>query len=108
MNGYCPVELIKNDRWLKGDSRWSEVYQGVTYLFSNPVQRECFRVDPERYVPAYAGHDAVLMLEEHRNVPGQLENSVSCDGRLYMFSNSATLARFRQDPQRYAMPTARQ
>jgi len=65
---------------------------------------ECFLVDPERYVPAFGGNDPVLMIEQRQNVPGKVDHCASFDGRLYMFSNPATLGRFRQDPRRYILP----
>jgi len=104
LDGFCPVELGKNERWIKGDARWTEVYQGVAYMFSSPVQRECFLIDPERYVPAFSGRDPVLLRENSQSVPGRLEHCATYNGRLYIFSSASSLARFHQEPQRYASP----
>jgi YHS domain-containing protein len=104
LDGYCPVELGKNERWVKGDARWTEVYQGVAYMFSSPVQRECFLIDPERYVPAFSGRDPVLLMDSSQSAPGRLEHCATYNGRLYMFSSASSLARFHQQPQRYASP----
>ena len=104
LGGYCPVELVKNERWIKGDSRLVEVYQGTTYVFSSAVQRECFLIDPERYIPAFSGRDPVLMRDHNQQVPGRLEHCATYNGRLYMFSSASSLARFQKEPQRYASP----
>jgi YHS domain-containing protein len=103
LDGYCPVELAENERWVPGDSRWSVVYQGRTYLFRSPTQRQRFLADPRRYAPVCGACDPVLAAEGNREVPGRTACCVIYDGRLYMFSSSATLERFKQDPQQYAV-----
>jgi YHS domain-containing protein len=103
-NGYCPVELCKNERWVKGDAKWTEVYQGVTYRFSSEVQRECFLTDPERYVPAYGGRDPVLLIDGNETQGGKLQHCVTYNGRLYMFSGPESLSKFHQYPDRYSVP----
>ena len=75
----------------------------MTFCFSNEMQRECFLVDPERYVPAYSGSDAVLLIDGNRAVPGKVDFCVTYDGRLYMFSSAESLAKFRQEPKRYTL-----
>ena len=101
LGGYCPVTLSQSDRWVKGNPRFSAVHQGRAYLFADAAQRECFLANPERYIPACAGYDPVLMVDENLHVTGQLDYCIAYGGRLYMFSSEATLARFRQAPQRY-------
>ena len=101
LDGYCPVELGDGERWLPGDPRWPVVYQGFTYLFHGPAQRQRFLANPQRYVPAYSAHDPVLLVDGNRRIPGQTDYCVIYDGQLYMFSSAATLARFKEGPQRY-------
>jgi YHS domain-containing protein len=103
LDGYCPVDLGKNERWSKGDPRWNATFQGMTFYFSSAMQRECFLVDLERYVPAYSGSDAVLLIEGNRAVPGKVDFCVSYAGRIYMFSSAESLAKFRQEPKRYTL-----
>ena len=57
--------------------------------------------------PGADGNDVVLAMEENRAVPGSVTHSAMWHGRVYLFSNSATLAAFQDDPARYAN-TARQ
>jgi YHS domain-containing protein len=103
LDGYCPVELGENERWLPGNPRWPVLYQGRTYLFHSPTGRQRFLADPRRYVPAYSGNDPVLAVDGNRRVPGQTDYCVIYDGQLYMFANSATLARFKMNPERYTV-----
>jgi len=103
LEGFCLVELGENERWLPGNPRWSVVYQGRKYLFSGPTQRQRFLAAPHRYAPVYSAHDPVLIVDGNRRVPGQTDYCVIYDGRLYMFSGSATLARFKENPDRYAV-----
>jgi len=102
LNGYCPVELVENEKWLRGDRRWTVVHRGRTYVFSGPGQQQRFRANPERYAPVFSGADPVLVVDRNRSVPGKTEFCVVYDGRLYMFSTASNLAQFREDPKRYA------
>jgi YHS domain-containing protein len=83
------------------------VYQGRTFLFRGPTQRQRFLADPRRYVPAYSGNDPVLAVDRDRQVPGRTTYCVIYDGQLYMFSSSATLARFKENPEQYASHAGR-
>jgi YHS domain-containing protein len=101
LDGYCPVELNDNERWVPGDPRWTAVHHGGTYLFSGPAQRQRFLENPARYTPANSGCDPVLSVDGQRQVPGQTDYCVTYQGRLYMFSSSVTLARFQKNPDHY-------
>jgi YHS domain-containing protein len=105
LDGYCPVELVTHELWEPGDPRWSVVHQGRTYLLSGLNPYRLFRGNPERYAPVHAGADPVLALDENCRVPGRTDACVTYKGRLYMFSSQASLARFQEDPKRYAAST---
>jgi YHS domain-containing protein len=102
LNGYCPVELVENENWVPGDPRWTATYQGRSYVLSGPEQHLRFVTNPSRYCPVLSGMDPVLAVDENRELVGQTEYCVVYDGRLYMFSGEYSLARFRQNPKRYA------
>jgi len=102
LNGYCPVELVENEKWQPGDPRWTATYQGRSYVLSGPEQHLRFVTNPSRYCPVLSGMDPVLAVDENRELLGQTEYCVVYDGRLYMFSGEYSLARFRQNPKRYA------
>lgn len=102
LDGFCPVELLDNERWAPGEAVLTAVYQRRTYVFSGEAQRQRFLKDPQRYTPRFSGHDPVLAVDGGRRVVGQTDYCVTYDGRLYMFSSSVTLSRFRLNPQPYA------
>jgi len=101
LGGFCPVTLVERENWQEGDPRWGAVHDGKTYLFAGPEEQQRFLQNPGRYAPALSGIDPVLALDEQQTVAGNLDYSVVFDGRLYMFSSGASLARFRANPQRY-------
>ena len=102
LNGYCVVELASNGRWVRGDLRWTVVHKGLIYRFSGPAQRQQFLANPEAFAPVNSGNDPVLAVDESRPVPGRPAYCATYNGRLYLFSNTATQARFNRNPQRYA------
>ena len=61
-----------------------------------------FEAAPEKYAPAHSGNDIVLAVEENRTLPGSVRHSAVWHGRLFLFSNSQSLATFQEDPARYA------
>ena len=100
--GYCPVELLVNERWVQSDPRCTATYQGRKYLFVGETQRQQFLDDPDHFVPVHSGNDPVLLVDAKRRVPGRMDYCVTYGGRLYMFSKTDTLARFQEKPRRYA------
>jgi len=100
--GYCPVTLADEERWVRGDPRWSVVYGGRTFLLSGPEQQQRFLSAAERYLPAFAGDDAVQAVEGGAHVAGSPQHSVFCGGKVYLFSSAESLSRFQQAPHRYA------
>jgi len=102
LNGFCPVQLVESENWLPGDSRWAVEYRGRVYLTTGTDQQRRFLANPERYAPVLTGNDPVLAVDESRLESGRTEHCVVYDGRLYSFSSISTLARFRQNPKRYA------
>ena len=102
LDGFCPVQLVENESWMVGDSRWAVEHRGRVYLMSGANQQQWFLANPDRYAPVLTGNDPVLAVDEGRQEPGRTDHCVMYDGRLYSFSSISTLARFRQNPKRYA------
>ena len=102
LEGYCPVQLKENDRWVVGNLDYQRSYQGQMFHFSCAVAQKQFEAAPEKYAPIQSGNDVVLTVEENRIVPGSVRHSAVWHERLYLFSNSATLNAFQEDPARYA------
>jgi YHS domain-containing protein len=102
MDGFCPVALSLNGRWVPGDPRWNVNYKGHNYRFSGNAQRQEFLANPEKFVPASGGFDPVIAATERRNVPGQVTYCAAYKGRVYMFANAATQGYFQKNPELYA------
>lgn len=101
MEGYCPVSLTENGRWVLGNRRWGVRHEGRTYLFAGPAEQQKFLDDPERYAPVLAGHDLVRAVEAGQFEEGRREYGAWYRDRVYLFANEESFQKFRSDPQRY-------
>jgi YHS domain-containing protein/thiol-disulfide isomerase/thioredoxin len=101
LEGYCPVELSENHRWVLGDPRWGLRHEGRTYLFAGPEQRDRFDAAPDRYAPVLSGNDVVLAVERGETVPGLRQYGAWFEDRVYLFSTEATRRTFDANPRRY-------
>jgi YHS domain-containing protein/thiol-disulfide isomerase/thioredoxin len=102
LEGYCPVQLAEKEVWSPGDQRWGAVHRGRTYLFVGPEQRERFLRDPDHYAPIGSGDDIVWLVDHGRSVPGTRNHGVFYLGKVFLFSDETTLAKFRSNPKHYA------
>lgn len=101
LEGFCPVQLVENEQWLKGSPRFAAEWKGRVYWLSDAAALKKFVANAERYTPVLSGLDPVMLMQGERK-DGLTDYCVVYDGRLYMFSSAATLARFRQSPRQYA------
>jgi protein disulfide-isomerase len=102
-DGYCPVSMRNNWKWVAGDPRWGVIHRGRTYWFAGEAEQKQFWTDPDRYSPALSGMDPVMAIDHKQQVPGKREHSIDYDNLFYMFSSEATLAQFTANPERYAV-----
>jgi YHS domain-containing protein/thiol-disulfide isomerase/thioredoxin len=102
LEGNCPVTLLERKRWAVGNTAYGAVHRGRTYLFLGPQEKEKFLADPDRYSPMLSGLDPVHALDGQQAVPGKREFGVfGADGRVYLFADEHTRARFEQNEQLY-------
>lgn len=59
LRGYDPVSYQTSSMPLRGSPQFSVTHQGATYRFLSAENRDVFRADPGRYVPAYGGFCAM-------------------------------------------------
>jgi len=102
MDGYCPVTLLDQWKWQKGDPRWGAVHQGQVYLFSTQQEQQKFLANPHRYGPAMSGIDPVAYLGQGKVVRGEREFGLTFNGTLYLFSSEENLQQFRNEADRYS------
>lgn len=101
LEGFCPVELRENEKWVAGRAEYQATYNGQVYRFSSAAARRRFLAAPQDYAPVQGGNDIVAALEGNALVPGSIQNSAVWKGRLYLFGSAANLAAFRENPGRY-------
>jgi thioredoxin-related protein/YHS domain-containing protein len=101
LDGYCPVTLMEQSQWVKGDARWGINHRGRTYLFFSDQHRQRFWADPDRFAPVLSGYDAVRFVEGGQLVSGKREHGVFYRDRIYLFADEAALERFGQRPDDY-------
>ncbi|HEY3395277.1 MAG TPA: thioredoxin family protein [Lacipirellulaceae bacterium] len=102
-DGYCPVSMRTQWKWVPGDPRYGIVHRGRTYLMAGPAEQQQFWADPDRYSPALSGMDPVLAIDHGQQVPGKREHSIDYNNLFYMFASEATLQQFTSTPERYAV-----
>jgi protein disulfide-isomerase len=101
MDGFCPVSLVQQTRWVKGDERWGAYHRGRTYLMSSQADQQKFLADPDRFSPALSGYDPVRFAETRQLVNGKREYGVFFANTYYLFSDESALVKFESQPQGY-------
>ena len=102
MDGFCPVTLLEQERWVKGDPRWGAVHRGCTYLFLSQQHQQRFLSDPDRYSPVLSGFDPAHYVDRGELVSGQRAHGMWFRGKTYLFADEQSLDRFAQAPEFYA------
>lgn len=102
MQGYCPVALVENRQWVKGNAQFAVDVDGKRYYFVGAQPLEMFRANPIKYVPALGGDDIVEFAHTGRRSPGALENGLVYDDRIFFFGSAANKQAFQANPDQYA------
>jgi YHS domain-containing protein/thioredoxin-related protein len=106
LDGYCPVHLMEQGNWTKGDAAFGAIHRGKTYLFISKQCQERFLANPDRYSPAFDGNDPVQLMDRNQTVPGRREIGcylgVEPNRRIVLFADEASYQAFVRNPQRYA------
>lgn len=100
LDGYCPVTLLREQRWVKGDPAFGRVHRGKVYLFASAEMAKEFFQTPDTLSPALAGFDPVLFTERGELVEGSRKFGVFCDTEvglsIVLFANAENRDRFKQ------------
>jgi protein disulfide-isomerase len=100
--GYCPVSMRSEWRWVSGDPQFGAIHRGRTYWFAGAAQQQQFLANPDYFSPALSGIDPVLAVDHRQQVSGKREHSIDYDNLFYMFTSEASLQQFTANPERYA------
>jgi protein disulfide-isomerase len=101
LDGYCPVQLTENERWVLGDRRWGAIHEGRTYLFAGPEEQSRFLADPTHYAPVFSGDDVVKLVDEGKRIQGSRLHGAWFHGKVYLFVGEGSYQQFDKNPFRY-------
>lgn len=87
IEGYDPVAYFVNNKAIEGKKDISTFYNGITYRFATPQNRETFKTNPGKYEPQYGGWCAYAMGAKGEKVEIDPETFKIVDGKLYLFYN---------------------
>lgn len=101
-DGYCPVTMKRDWKWVQGDVKWGAIHRGRTYLFASQNAQQAFLENPDSFSPALSGVDPVLALETGESQPGQRKYALEYRGTFYMFAGEESLKKFWTNAEGYA------
>ncbi|SRR5579871_124107 len=87
INGYDPVAYFSANKAIKGKKEIQCLFNGLTYQFANPQNRETFKSNPSKFQPQYGGWCAYAMGTNGSKVDVDPETFKILDGKLYLFYN---------------------
>jgi YHS domain-containing protein len=104
LEGYCPVEVVEEYRWQRGEQDISVTYDGQTFHFASTAARKKFLANPTHYAPTNRGLDVVMLRDFQLYRPGLRKHGLRHAGLTYLFSSEETLEQFVKDPDKYVKP----
>jgi len=87
--GYDPVAYLADGQPRLGGSEFEVIYERLVWRFANEGNMLAFADDPQRFVPAYGGHDASMIARGAAAV-GQPTVWWAFGGRVFLFRNAAS------------------
>ena len=103
MQGFCPVTVIQEDRWVEGNPKFGVIHLGKLYLFANADRMQTFLADPIPYTPVLNEIDVVRFFEERKIVKGKREWGLKdpTHNRMFFFADEAAMNHFWNEYERY-------
>ena len=105
MDGYCPVTLMVETDWKKGDKQWGCYHRGKLFLFVSKEKRDRFLKSPEEFCPLLAGFDPVEFERTGKLIEGGIKTGVVFDlkgkRKMVLFNSEEAKAVFKKSPSRY-------
>lgn len=87
IQGYDPVAYFTQNKAVRGKKELALQYEGITYYFSTPENKETFQHMPAIYEPAYGGWCAYAMGAKGEKVPVDPGTFKIIQHKLYLFYN---------------------
>jgi thioredoxin-related protein/YHS domain-containing protein len=101
MEGYSPVAMHQQRKWIAGKKEFASTHQGVTYWMADADELAAFQRDPGRFAPKLLGCDPVAINETDRAIPGKVQYGAIFDGELFFFATADSRTKFRENPTHY-------
>lgn len=86
IGGHDAVAYFADGAPKEGDARYTHEWNGATWRFASPENRDRFTAGPQRYAPQYGGHCAYAMASGSFS-PGDAKRWRIVDGKLYLNAN---------------------
>jgi YHS domain-containing protein len=86
IGGHDAVAYVADGAPKEGDARYTHEWNGATWRFASPENRDRFAADPQRYAPQYGGYCAYAMSGGSFS-PGDAKRWRIVDGKLYLNAN---------------------
>jgi thiol-disulfide isomerase/thioredoxin len=105
LQGHCPVTLIRERRWVKGDPESSCLHRERLFYFRGPAELAEFQQGPDTFSPLMSGCDPVMYDQTGEWVEGREEHGAFLGNpphfRVVLFASRETRERFAADPRKY-------
>jgi len=102
LDGFCPVSLIEQRRWVKGSPQWGAIHRGRLYLFASETSKQKFLanapVNADLFAPVLSGYDPVIFASEGKLVPGRREYGVFLNQQISLFATEENMKSFESSP----------
>ncbi len=106
IDGWDPVSYFADPEPQKGSPENEYVWQGVSWYFSSPANRDVFIRNPEIYSPQFGGHCGMSMARGYLS-DGNPTYYVLHRQRLYLFYSAGNRESFLLEPDSAASKAAK-
>ncbi len=100
IRGYDTVAYFIKGKAIKGNAKFSTVYQEATWLFESQSNLDLFVASPEKYAPQYGGYCAYAIA---RNTTASIRPELFTiyKGKLYLNFNNGTNNRWIRNKEKF-------
>lgn len=84
INGYDTVAYFSENKPVKGSSDYTATWQGATFKFASPANRDKFKVAPDKYAPQYGGYCAYAVAMNSSKASTEPDAFKIVSGKLYL------------------------
>lgn len=98
IDGYSPIVLMNERKWLKGKAEFAWEYKGMVYHMRSREELDQFKADPGRYAPRLLECDPVELQKTDLAVRGDTKYGAYFDGHLFLFASSENRETFKKNP----------